>query len=315
MYNPRAVFDFLCDAEALGEQAVLATITAVTGGASRNPGAHMAVAADGRYAGSFSGGCVEAAVVAEALTIMNDDRPRMLRIGEGSPYIDLRLPCGGSIDLLFNPLRGQKLGQRLASLLDARKPLRLRLPTGEGRVELSDGVARFGVNFEAGQVTVNHIPPLRLALIGHGATMFALARLGAAADCDLSIASPDPEVLAGVPPRSKPSLLKTADLPADFESDAWTAAVVLFHDHDWEPRILASLLDGPAYYVGAMGSYQTHERRTEMLRAIGVGEEKIARIVAPIGLIPSMRDPETLAVSILAQVVERYNRLFLDSAA
>jgi xanthine dehydrogenase accessory factor len=53
----------------------------------------MAVCADGRHLGSFSGGCIEAAIVAEALDCLK--AARQVRCGVGSPYIDVRLPCGG----------------------------------------------------------------------------------------------------------------------------------------------------------------------------------------------------------------------------
>jgi xanthine dehydrogenase accessory factor len=69
-------------------------------------------------------------------------------------------------------------------------------------------------------------------------------------------------------------------------------------------------LHSPAFYVGAMGSRKTHELRLQYLADIGVPAEKSDRMVAPIGLIPSTRDPATLALSTLAQVVESYHRHF-----
>lgn len=61
----------------------------------RNPGTIMGVAQDGSFAGSLSGGCIENAVVAEALEALKEDAPRMVRFGAGSPYLDIKLPCGG----------------------------------------------------------------------------------------------------------------------------------------------------------------------------------------------------------------------------
>ena len=101
--------------------------------------------------------------------------------------------------------------------------------------------------------------------------------------------------------------LKTHGPSDALVADAWTAIVCLFHDHDWEGPLLAQALGTPAFYVGAMGSRKTHAARLEGLRALGVAEADAARIVSPIGLIPSSRDPETLALSTLCQVVAAYN--------
>src|SRR3546814_16748928 len=61
----------------------------------------MAVLDNGDCAVSFSSGCVEAAIIAEAIEVFSESRPRVVRFGQGSPYIDIKLPCGGGIDALF----------------------------------------------------------------------------------------------------------------------------------------------------------------------------------------------------------------------
>jgi xanthine dehydrogenase accessory factor len=71
---------------------------------------------------------------------------------------------------------------------------------------------------------------------------------------------------------------------------------------------MAQALASPAFYVGAMGSLKTHQTRSALLMSLGVDADSIARIAAPIGLIPSSRDPEVLALSTLAQIVDRFER-------
>jgi len=162
-------------------------------------------------------------------------------------------------------------------------------------------------------VRVNHIPPLRLAIVGHGAGVDALRDIALASAADVLVASPDAEVIARtLAAGAQAELLHTPADALGFSLDHWTAAAMLFHDHDWEPELLAGVLASDAFFVGAMGSRNTHAERCERLRASGVDDARIAGIVAPIGLIPSMRDPETLAISVLAQVIERYNRCFLS---
>ena len=77
-----------------------------------------------------------------------------------------------------------------------------------------------------------------------------------------------------------------------------------FHDHELEPPILAPALQSPVFYVGAQGSQRSAEERRRELLNMGVPETNIARLRGPIGLVPSARDARTLAVSVLAEVLD-----------
>ena len=86
--------------------------------------------------------------------------------------------------------------------------------------------------------------------------------------------------------------------------DPWSAVILMFHEHDWEIALLAQALASEAFYIGAMGSDRTHALRREALKDAGVSADIIARIKGPIGLIPSMRDANLLALSTLAEIVK-----------
>ncbi len=308
MYNPSDIFRFLAKTQAQNRRAVLVTIVAVTGASTRNPGSHLVVDEDGNFAGSLSGGCIEAAVVSEAMQVLKSGVPRQVKYGAGSDYIDIKLPCGGGIDLYFNEVTDRKLGADMLAKFDARQSLSLRLTKRDGAIELLAGKAKFGFVDNMDHLTVNHIPPLRMAIFGQGATMQILRDMALITGADVTVLSPDRDVVEHVPDAY---FLKSPSTILPIVFDTWCAAIMLFHDHDWDHILLAQILNEPSFYFGAMGSYKTHDARCEMLRASNVDEELIAKIIAPIGLIPSMRDPETLAVSILAQVVARYNQMFL----
>ena len=119
------ILRFMAEADRRGLRAALVTITGLTGSSSRPVGTLMGVAEDGCFAGSFSGGCIEAAVVAEAVEAIRDGRPRQVRYGAGSPYIDIRLPCGGGVDLLFQPTPDPDVIRQAVSCLEERQPLAL----------------------------------------------------------------------------------------------------------------------------------------------------------------------------------------------
>jgi xanthine dehydrogenase accessory factor len=288
MHDPLRVFEFLAERQKSGQPAALVTIMAVEGASIRNPGAHMAVAADGRYVGSLSGGCIEAAVVNEALRAISSGAPHVIRFGQGSPIIDIRLPCGGSVDLLFSPVGGEFDPGTIARRLRDRQSVNLSLPHPAGHV-----------------FAVDHSPPLRIAILGHGASVEALASLAGTVGCEVAIFTPDDDLAD----RAGPGVtrLRSVAAPPPLDGDKWTAFAVLFHDHHWEAPLLASALAGDSLYVGAMGSRITHHARIAELSRLGVPDDAIARIKAPIGIIPSSRDPETLALSILTEIVAAYN--------
>ncbi|MEJ6593898.1 XdhC family protein [Parasphingorhabdus sp.] len=310
MNNILPIFDFLRVKAEANQKIVLITLTAVTGASTRNPGTHMAVAEDGSSAGSFSGGCVEAAVVAEALDVLSSGTPREIRFGAGSPYLDIRLPCGGGIDLLFTPIADRTIVAEIFDRVEKREPLTIMLDSEsircEAQLACSSAVERAG-----SQILVHHIPAAKLNILGHGPSVESLVRLSTSYGIDCAVLSPDPAVIAAVQDFGiSADLLKTPQATALLDPDPWTACIFYFHDHDWEAALMKQALASSAFYLGAMGSHQTHALRLQYLADIGVPAEKLANMVAPIGLIPSSRDPATLALSTLAQVVESYHQHF-----
>ena len=90
---------------AAGRQVAVARVVDIEGSGPRDPGAAMAVSEDGEVVGSVSGGCVEGAVVTEALEVLETGERRMVTFG----YCDdeafaVGLTCGGTIHLFIEPL-------------------------------------------------------------------------------------------------------------------------------------------------------------------------------------------------------------------
>jgi xanthine dehydrogenase accessory factor len=103
------VKDVLADIErwrAAGHRVALARVVAVEGSGPRGPGATMAVSDAGEVAGSVSGGCVEGAVVTEALAVLAGERPRgVVTFGySDDEAFAVGLTCGGTVHLYLEPL-------------------------------------------------------------------------------------------------------------------------------------------------------------------------------------------------------------------
>ena len=88
-----------------GTRVALARVVDIEGSGPRMPGAAMAVSEDGEVAGSVSGGCVESAVVTEALDILTSGDRRMVSFGySDDDAFAVGLTCGGTVHLFIEPL-------------------------------------------------------------------------------------------------------------------------------------------------------------------------------------------------------------------
>ncbi|MGO7320867.1 XdhC family protein [Rhizobium ruizarguesonis] len=279
--DPVELLRFAIDAHGLGA-AALATLVDIRGGAARALGAHMAVAADGRFCGYVSGGCVEAAVASEALLAMAQGRDRTVKFGDGSPFFDIVLPCGGGISVAIHVLKDVGALRHVLDCLERRQAAGLAYSPGQRALKPVEPLPR-AQWLEQDFVTV-YRPRTRVVLSGQTIEAQAVARLAEASGYDVIAMAP-----GGVRP--------VADI-----IDPFTAVVLLHHDLDAEAAILEIALASPGFYIGALGSTRTHRRRVERLRAMAFRRDDIARIKAPIGMFGPTRDATSLALSVLADV-------------
>ncbi len=275
--DPRQILSFAADGFDAGEATVLVTLTEVRGGSARAPGAHMAVRADGLYCGLVSGGCVEAAVVAEALAAMRHGMDRVVRFGAGSGIFDIALPCGGGITLSLHVLRESAVLRAVLGRLAARRPAALLYcPATQTLTQVAHPPGELS---PPGAFLRAYRPDLRICLAGTGPETELIARLAHAAGYAVTTAP---------------------------EYDGETAAVFLHHDLEREIPRLADCLASDAFYIGALGSARTHAARVERLRRLGIDATSIGRIRAPIGLFGPARDSTTLAFSVLAEIGKKW---------
>ena len=115
------VLNFAIDYFKAGLGVALCTLVEIRGGSSRPLGAQMAVAQDGSYCGYVSGGCTEAAIAAEALQAMRSGHDRFVMLGEGSPFFDIVLPCGGGITVAIHLIKDVEPLCSINMLVDRRR--------------------------------------------------------------------------------------------------------------------------------------------------------------------------------------------------
>jgi xanthine dehydrogenase accessory factor len=310
---------------AAGKAVALGTVVAVKRSAPRPPGAKMAVASDGELHGAVSGGCVEGAVVSVAEEVLRGAPPRLLHFGiTDEDAWDVGLPCGGEISVWveeFNSVEQDAFAALTAA--EGRGAMVTDVQTGRRMLVRADGSTVGALGPEAvalaeeamwAERSVLHerffvdatFPAPRLIVFGaidFAAQLCTLARTSGWRPYVV-----DPRARFATPERFPDALEVLAAWPREAFArlggiDRATSIAVLTHDPKLDDAALEIALRSEASYVGAMGSRRAQEKRRGRLLALGLTDEDLGRLAAPIGLDLGALTPEETALSIMAELV------------
>ncbi|MBY8975122.1 XdhC family protein [Rhodobacteraceae bacterium NNCM2] len=307
-----------------GKGAALATVIETWGSAPRPVGSQLVISGEGEMMGSVSGGCVEGAVVVEAIDALESGECQILEFGvSDDDAFAVGLACGGTIRVMVEPI-GTGRGwseDLLAALVSARKgreavAVETVLPGYDRRLVTTEAAPGAFAADKSGfadedkqRFLAIHNPPLRLAVVGAVHIAQPLAVMARTAGYDTTII--DPRAAFGSEARF-PGEQLVEDWPDEalrnHGLDARTAVVTLTHDPKIDDPALREALRSPVFYIGALGSTRTHAKRVTRLTEAGFAAEEIARIDAPIGLDIGARSPAEIAISVMAEMTERLRR-------
>lgn len=319
---PEVALDWIAE----GKPTALATVIETWGSAPRPVGSQLAISSEAEIQGSVSGGCVESAVVTEALDALDDGVPRILTYGvSDDEAFAVGLACGGTIRILVEPIGvGKGPDLSLIKSLAARRADRVpavyavNTPTWERKLvgpgddlwaaaETARVTDKSG--FEGDWFLGVHNPPLRMIVVG--AVHIAQPLLVMARQSGYDTTLIDPREAFGAEHRF-PGETISNDWPDEairaFGIDTRTALVTLSHDPKIDDPALVEGLRSEAFYIGALGSSKTHAKRVVRLTEAGFDKAEIARIHAPVGADIGAKSPAEIAISILAQITERLRR-------
>ena len=243
----------------------LATVRATRRSAPRPVGSQLAVSEQGELAGSVSGGCVESEVALTAREVLASGEPQLLTYGITDEQAgSVGLPCGGEIDVAVERVALTELER----LVEDASPHRLVV---FGAVDIAEALCRGAKDL--GWDTVVADPR---------ATFATHERIGTA-----------DELLVEWPEEALERI----------ELNERSAVVVLTHEERFDVPALLGALRSDAFYVGALGSRRTQERRRERLLAEGLSEAEVDRLSGPTGLDLGAETPAETAISILAEIL------------
>ena len=324
-----------------GRPVAVATVARVHGSGLQPVGATMACTDTAEIAGSVSGGCIESEVYEQAQEVLAGGPPRLLTFGVGDELAwSVGLACGGEVEVWVEALddasfeeitREVEAGERVARvtvvaggtgfarsvLVGPGGPVDTTLGSAEldaaavrlAREQLGGGgPRRASVPLDGGDVDLLvqvFAPPDRLVVVGAVHIAIPLVAMAQAIgyrtcviDARAAFATrrrfPHADELVNAWP---------ATVLADLEPDRSTDIVVLTHDDKVDVPVLKEAVRSRARYVGILGSRSHQAQRAQALRELGVLDEELARIHAPIGLPLGAVGPQEIAVAILAELV------------
>lgn len=291
-----------------GRGAVLATVIQTWGSAPRPVGAYLVIAGNGAIEGSVSGGCVEGAVIVEALEALEVGAHRILEYGVAdADAFAVGLACGGTIRILLEPVGTALPEALLTELVNARAARQAVVYHRDGAEVSLHPPGRDDVAGEVeGRIVLPHLPGRSAIIIGAVHITQALVPMLQAMGHQCTVIDPRP-VFADAARFGDVTLIDDwpEDAMAALPIDAMTAVITLTHDPKLDDPAVIAALRSEAYYIGCLGSTRTHAKRVARLGEAGL-EAEVTRLHAPVGLNLGARSPSEIAVSIAAEILSTY---------
>ena len=313
----------------------LATVVKTWGSAPRREGSKMGITGEMDMIGSVSGGCVEGAVVEEALAGLKAGKPRLLKFGVADDMAwEVGLTCGGSIEVFVEPLDslwwdalaeltendnfgvtatiidGAQIGEKV--LLDASGDLLYKTDNLNDEM-LAEMRAAAASSSKSGVVTLGETRIMvdmqveRPHLILIGGVHVAIPLQAMATQVGFRVSIVDPRSAFA----SRERFPDVAYILHSYPDKALpqlglnrsTYLAVLTHDPKIDDKALITALPASIPYVGVLSSGRTHRQRVARLKEAGLSDELIAQIRTPIGIDIGASTPEEIAVCILAEII------------
>lgn len=288
----------------------LCTIASAQGSSPRPPGALLVCNGSAAQVGSLSGGCIEEDLLERlrsgALPVVGAE---LVAYGVTAEQNErLGLPCGGRLQVLVQRLERTRDEPWLLVALEAiaaRECVQRRVSIPGGATECLPVASHAALQLSQDELRQTFGPQMRMLLVGAGQLSQSLAELALAMDYDVMVVDPRENIRSQWP---GPAVQLLGGMPDDavraYASDRHSIVITLTHDPRIDDMALMEALTTDAWYVGALGSLKTTEKRLGRLRQLGVNEAQLAALHAPVGINIGSKTPLEIALSIMAELVQ-----------
>lgn len=293
-----------------GHDLILVTVLKTWGSSPRPPGSLMVMRKDGVHAGSVSGGCVEEDMLSRYREDeLSESYPTRINYGVNhDEAARFGLPCGGRLELLIEKLDSKPPVQQLLDAIE-RKTLVLRdVNLRSGEITLTP--ARPDQEFSYTHEVVSRVfgPRWRMLLIGAGHLSRCVSQLALMFDYRVIVCDPREEYAQGWNAEGTELVsMMPDDAVRHYIGHERGIVIALSHDPKLDDLALIDALESSAFYVGAIGSERNCDARRARLLQMGLSQQQVKRLHAPVGLDIGSHTPAEIAVSILAEITALRN--------
>ena len=289
---------------------ILVTVLKTWGSSPRPPGSLMVMRKDGVHAGSVSGGCVE------------EDLLRRYREGELSDSYPTRidygvnvqeaarfgLPCGGRLELLIERLESKPQVRQLLDAMQQQSLLARSVNLCTGEVLLTPGRPDQNFSYSHDAVTKVFGPRWQMLLIGAGHLSQCVSQMALMLGYRVIVCDPREEYAQAwsVPGTELVSMMPDGAVRQYVCNDR-SLVIALTHDPKLDDMALLDALELRTFYVGAIGSVRNCQARSTRLLQMGLSQQQLKRLHAPVGLDIGSHTPAEISVSILAEITALRN--------
>ena len=285
----------------------LATVISTWGSAPRPVGGQMAIDINGEIIGSVSGGCVEGAVIAEAIKSIKDRKTRVKDYGISNNMAwEVGLACGGELKILIQPLEMEDdIILNIVELINNRKTIKVEIDCYSGQRIIKNSLTENISIYQRATNKFIHIilPKPRLFIIGAVHIAQALVSIAKIANYEITLIDPREHFATK---KRFPNCTIINEWPdtalANLTLDNASHIITLTHDPKIDDPALITALKNDTGYIGSLGSKKTHKLRCERLKLLGFNKLDLSKIHGPIGLDIKAKTPAEIAISILAEI-------------
>ncbi|MGI9275248.1 MAG: XdhC family protein [Endozoicomonas sp.] len=305
-----------------GHSVWLGTVVKTWGSSPRPVGSLMACVPGVGLCGSLSGGCIEEYLLEQLTESSLQRRAPLLKNfgGTEAEQEQFQLPCGGQLLVCLEYLEPDveviNHFRDLLQYVSQRETVTRTVGINDGALTLERGSGLQELQLDDQRLSHPLTPDWRMLLTGCGEVTRCVAELAMALEFSVTICDfrssftegwtmPGTELYTGFPD----------DLIRQGFSDRHCAIITLAHDPRVDDMALMAALDTEAFYVGAMGSSRTSQKRRERLRQLDIPDSQIDQLHAPAGYATGSKTPWEIAISVMAEVIAERKKAVLQQSA
>lgn len=295
-----------------GHEVALVTVLKTWGSSPRPPGSLLIMRSDGLLNGSVSGGCVEDDLLQRYRAHqLSNEYPTQIDYGlNREDAARFGLPCGGRLELLVEQLTDSSQLQPLLVAMQQQQLTARQVDLQTGQVSLQATGVEQDFVYDDGYVRKIFGPQWNLLLIGAGHLSQYVSQIGIMLDYRVIVCDPREEYTKSWQVEGTEfTTLMPDDAVARYARQPRSIIIALTHDPKLDDMAMLDALDSPAFYVGAIGSQRNCDARRQRLMEMGLTDEQLQRLHAPVGLPIGSHTPPEIALSIMAEITQLRNSL------